>query len=126
MVKLLGGFDSQGVTITQGQYLALQKLYGYHKEEPDPNWKAPPPPPPRKAWEAPRRPLPEPKNDGHIMLQAGADRNMFREAERDGLRIVAWLAKHADPGEDPLKTVVQMAIESGWDVDPEDVDWIEE
>lgn len=59
------------------------------------------------------------------MYQAGADVNMMRHAEEDGLRIVAWLAQHMEPGADPLKTIVQMAIDAGWDVDPVDAEWAE-
>lgn len=53
--------------------------------------------------------------------EVGADRNMLRYAAHDGLRIMAWLARSAETGEDPLKLVIRMAIDQGFDVDPEDV-----
>jgi hypothetical protein len=56
-------------------------------------------------------------------MQAGADRNMVRHAESDGIRLIAWLAKYVPEGEDPLKTLVQLAVDAGWDVDPSDVTW---
>lgn len=36
-----------------------------------------------------------------------------------------WLAKYVPPGEDPLRHLVQLAVNAGWDVDPEDVEWAE-
>jgi hypothetical protein len=47
----------------------------------------------------------------------------MRAAEHDGLRILAWLARHAEPGEDPLKLVVRMASDVGCDIDPADESW---
>lgn len=55
-------------------------------------------------------------------LQSGADVNMMRHAETDGLRIMAWLARYVPAGEDPLKTVV-LAMAEKYDVDPADVAW---
>lgn len=57
--------------------------------------------------------------------QAGADRNAARHAAADGLRLLAWLARYVDTGEDPLRTLVQLAVDAGLDVDPEDVEWSE-
>jgi len=59
-------------------------------------------------------------------FQAGADRNLFREATVDGLRLIAWISKYTSPGEDPLKTLIQFAIEANIPVAPEDVDWANE
>jgi hypothetical protein len=101
MLSLVGGgMRHGGVAVTSDEYLRLCRLYGIFQED--------------RTTSAGR------------FAQAGADVSVFRAAELDGLRIVAWLAKHIEPGQDPLKTIVQMAIEYGLDVDPADVDWIEE
>ena len=60
------------------------------------------------------------------LSQAGADCNMFRHAEHDGLRVIAWLAKYVEPGQDPLKEIVKMAVDRRYDVNPSDVIWAEE
>ena len=57
------------------------------------------------------------------IMQHGATRNMLRHAEADGLRMVAWFARFIPPGEDPLKYLVQLVAERGWDIAPEDVAW---
>lgn len=57
------------------------------------------------------------------IMQHGATRNMLRHAEADGLRMVAWFARFIPPGEDPLKYLVQLTVERGWDITPEDVAW---
>lgn len=101
MISLLGtGMRHRGVAVSRDEYLRLYDLYGFVQVE-------------RTA------------KAGKI-LQLGADQVMFREAELDGLRIVAWLAKYVEPGRDPMKTIVRMAIDAGFDVDPSDVEWIEE
>jgi hypothetical protein len=58
-----------------------------------------------------------------VFFQGGADINLFRHAECDGLRIMAWLARYVPAGEDPLKTVIEMAIAAEFDVDPGDVEY---
>jgi hypothetical protein len=63
------------------------------------------------------------KPEDNVFVQAGTDRNVMRHAEFDGLRMMAWLAQYVEPGQDPLRTLVQLAIEAGIDVMPEDVDW---
>jgi hypothetical protein len=106
----------------------LCKLYGFVQEKPRERPPEPAPLGPKatsderrdhenrvrawKAWSDPRR-----------FHQAGADANMMRYAEEDGLRIVAWLAKFVEPGSDPLKALVSLAADAGWDVDPVDVAW---
>lgn len=59
----------------------------------------------------------------HPLTQAGSDRNVIREAECDGLRLIAWLAKFVPAGEDPLKTLIQIADEAGCNVSYEDISW---
>ncbi len=138
MIALLGpGILAGSVVFTRDQFKAVKDLYGFKPE--GPNKKPPAPKPPKKEdfdvpykyedalrnhkkamegwdkWEDPK--------DFH---QAGADRNALRHAEADGLRLLAWIAKYVPKGEDPLKTLVQMAMNSGFDVDPSDCTWAEE
>lgn len=91
-LELLGGFERNGVLLTNDQIRSLRKLYEIQPES-------------------------------NLLMEAGADRNMFREAEQDGLRIVAWLSKFVEPGEDPLKAVILMAADAGWDVSSEDYEY---
>lgn len=135
MAELLGARHFGGVAVTDDELRAIQKLYGFVKEPP--NKKPDPPEPPRREsfgsewWkydEAVRqheRALQYLENwkDPQPLMQAGADKNAMRHAEADGLRVIAWLAKYLQPGEDPLKYVVQMATGLGLDIDPQDLDW---
>ena len=66
------------------------------------------------------------KSEDHPLMEAGARRNAFREAEADGLRLLAWLAKYVPVGSDPLKTLVGLASEAGLDVEPEDSEWADD
>ena len=137
-VSVCGGELRRGsVAISRDEYRSLQRVYGFVDES---SRLRPEPPvePTRKdfpadrafddamrqyrsayaSWEAWTDPRP--------FFQAGADVSMLRYAEVDGLRIVAWLARvmrGTAPGADPLKAVVQLAIDAGWDVDPADVSW---
>ena len=65
------------------------------------------------------------KSEKNPLMQAGAIRNALREASCDGLRMLAWLAKYVPAGEDPVKTLVQLAVEAGFDVPSEDIEWTE-
>lgn len=58
-------------------------------------------------------------------MQAGADRNAIRHAQCDGLRMVAWIAKFVPAGMDPLKTLIGLAVDGGFDVSPEDIEFAE-
>lgn len=103
VMQLLGGkLRSASVTISTDEYNALCRLYGFQSERSGANAAA-------------------------AMMQAGADRNLMRHAEADGVRIVAWLAKamRGTSGVDPLREVVRLAIDAEWDVDPADVEWAE-
>lgn len=65
--------------------------------------------------------------DGLRRLYATADdRNVFRLAERDGLRVLAFLARYLNAGEDPLKLVIRLAADADYDVSPDDVEWADE
>lgn len=137
MVQLLGsGITDGGVILSRDEFEAVKKLYGYKREKP--NKKPPPPEPPKRedfdgSWkfEQAQR-THEAALKAHAMwtdpmplMQAGADRNAMRHAEADGLRLLAWIAKFVSPGEDPLKTLVQLAGDAGYDVDPADTEWAE-
>jgi len=99
--KLLGGTRYGPVTATTDEMRHLRRLYGYVKEKGQ-----------------------GPNDPALRLLQAGADRNLFRHAEVDGLRIVAWFAKYLEPGEDPLRWLIQRLAEVGaYDLDPNDVEW---
>lgn len=98
MMRFLGSGESRGaVSMTRDEFAAVKRMYGY-------------------APESGNGPVRE-------FMQAGADRNALRRAEADGLRLVAWLARYVPSGEDPLKTLIQVASDAGFDVDPEDFDW---
>jgi hypothetical protein len=111
MIKLLGfGVTSDSVTLTTDEFRSIHKLYGFKPEKPDSN---------------PSAPEPSRQGSTHPIMQAGADRNSIRHAESDGLRMVGWIAKFLPEGEDPVKALIQLAVDAGWDVDPEDVTWVE-
>jgi hypothetical protein len=135
MGQLLGvGMVSSSVAMSKSEFKAVQKLYGYVPEKP--NEKPPPPPLPVRAdfkseWDFTKA-LENHKlalkdhtkwTDPRPLYQAGADRNTVRHAEADGLRLLAWIAKYVPEGEDPLKTLVQLASEAGFEVDPADAAW---
>jgi len=133
-----GGLRREGVAVSSDEKRALERLYGFVPEKP--NTKPEAPPAPRreefpkewpggrdyayamKAHEAIVKALAK-WQDPLPMLQGGADINLMRHAEVDGLRLIAWLAKHINSSEDPLKVLIELAANAGWDVDPQDVDW---
>ena len=142
MIHILGlGLTHKGMAISQSEYRALQKFYGYEEEKPTEKPEPPEPPTPPAAnapyldrlnYDAALRAHKEKLrvhnawSDPKDLMQAGANRNMMRHAEADGLRVMVWIAKFLSPGEDPVKTLVQLAIEAGWDVDPDEVTWLYE
>ena len=62
--------------------------------------------------------------DENVLVAAGAKRNCFRAAERDGLRCIAILAQYCEEGEDPVRLMSAGLAELGFDIhldeDPED------
>ena len=111
-----GGLVHEGLALTNDEVRALRKLYGYEprkrphlSEEEEPSY-------PYGSRDKSQK-----VEDFH---QAGADRNLIRHAQLDGLRLVAWLAKYVDKDEDPLAFLVSVMADSGMDVDIEDVDWV--
>lgn len=140
MMQLLGSHLYKGISMTPDEFRAIQKLYGF-KPEPPVEKPAPPVAPQKEDFkgehanwdyqDALRRheqalKAHENWQSPQEFLQAGADRNAMKHAEADGLRIIAWLAKFVPVGEDPLKTVVQLASDAGYDVDSEDLSWAQE
>jgi len=63
--------------------------------------------------------------DDNSLVQARNETASLRLAQRDGLRIIAWLSKFCEPGQDPLKVIVPLLSEAGYGVEPEDLDWAE-
>lgn len=150
LLQLLGGQSSEDIALTAGQMQAIHKLYGFvpekpHKKPPAPVKPTEPTEPTRPSgayspeYAAARRlydselRLYEAALERHAnwedpreFMQRGADRNAIRHARSDGMRMLAWIAGHLQPGDDPVKTLVRLAVDAGWDVDPEDIDWAEE
>ena len=138
MMTLLGaGLQAGGIMLGRDEVKALAKLYGFKPEKPQerpPKPERQPDPEGTSAWErreADRRHEAavaawKAWTDPSEFYQAGADRNMIRHAEHDGLRLIAWLAKYVPEGEDPLKTLIQLAVDAGYDVDPQDVSYAAE
>ena len=52
----------------------------------------------------------------HPLMLAGAVRNLKRWAENDGLRVMAVLGQHLEPGEDPVELVQRGLRALGFDV----------
>lgn len=140
LIDLLGGGERhESVTLSTDEMKHVRRLYQFVEEPPQSRPPEPEKPKPPTgddrspaAWKAhdeAMRAYEEAKRawdtwrDPRVFMQAGADRNAFRYAAADGLRIVAWLARYMEPGADPLKTIVQLACENGFDVDPEDSEW---
>jgi hypothetical protein len=134
-IALLGGERYESVAFSYDECSALQRLYGVdtaraerearafaeaeHQEAMARHKAAMAK---RDPWD---RPLPAPalEADGTAAFAvAGAGRNLFRHAEADGLRMVAAMARFLQPGDDPVRALVALMAEAGWDV-REDPDW---
>jgi len=91
MAKLFGG-ESCGVNgFTHDEIKSLEQLYGF-----------------------------DPEADENPLMAAGSRRNLFRYATRDGLRVMAFLARYCEPGEDPVQLVAEGLVELGYDCELED------
>lgn len=139
MMQLLGvGGTFENVAFSRSEIKNLKKLYGFEAEKP--NKKPPPPEAPKREdfgsdWDFERAERDHKEalkrhadwKDPLPLMQAGADRNLYRHVRGDGLRLAAYIAKFCQPGEDPLKVLIRMAIDAGdYAVDPEDAAWAEE
>jgi hypothetical protein len=118
----------RAASLSGDEFEALKRLYGYVPEKPHKRPPEPTNPGPsasyaelqkykdaKRAWDVWEDPRP--------LMQAGADRNLLRHAEMDGIRLIAWIARFVEPGSDPLKTLITLASDAGWDVDPEDFEF---
>lgn len=134
-IDLLGGGTvHEGVRLSQTEVDRLRELYGYRVEPPH-DRPAPPVAPDRSHYECEYDYQREVKKyedalrvherwvDPRGFHQVGADRNMIRHAQCDGLRIVAWLSRYVEPGDDPLRSLVGLLSGAGIDIEPSDVAW---
>lgn len=94
MVDLFGGSFVDGVSFSRDQQRELFRMY---KVTP---------------------PSPEQPN----LFQEGAWRNCTRYARTDGYRLVAFLARYCEEGEDPLSVVKRAMADAGYDVELTDYD----
>jgi hypothetical protein len=60
---------------------------------------------------------------GAELMLAGNVRNLMRQTEVDGLRIMAMIAKWLKEGQDPAKLLVALADKAGLTIEPELVEW---
>jgi hypothetical protein len=135
-INLLGGHRCEGVAISRDQLRALERLYEFdlagsvekaraHAQKAHDaaiaNYEA------AKAkcgpWDRPPE-LPQPLNlDAAAKLHGGRDiRNLMRHAEADGMRLIAAIARHLSPGDDPVRLLLSLMAQAGFDV-TEDPGW---
>lgn len=57
------------------------------------------------------------------LLQAGMQRDLARSIDSDGRRIVAYLARFVEPGQDPLAFIISIMNEARIDIPAEDLDY---
>ncbi len=129
VIKLLGpGIHAESLVLSRDEFRAIQKLYGYTKEKPTQRPPEPVDPGHDAAWDV-KLEYKQVKyvwdhwKDPCAMMQAGADRNTLRHAHHDGMRLICWLARYIDPDKDPLKVLIQVVADAGWDVDASDLAW---
>lgn len=92
MIELLGQYARQdGVAFTAEQVKNLKKIYDFDE------------------------------SDDNILTQAGDQRNLMRYVQADGMRVMAFLARYLEPGEDPVRVVQDLFMQTGFDVP--DFDW---
>ncbi len=147
MISLLGGFRHQCVTLSKTEVKNLSKFYGFDpdhakreaakshqqsieevKAHNEASLKAP-------SWDrGPLMPLPTEQDRSNVekFLQAGDTRNLFREVETEGMRLMAYLSHFLQEGEDPVTFVHNLCRDAGYDttrtgfVEPDDPDWEDE
>ena len=137
LIQFFGSGPSyEGTYTTTDEYRALQRVYGFH-DETLPEIREPTKPDTSrmtysqkeyalKQYEEALAASRSPKNREEIQsfLQAGSDLALMRHARNDGLRMIFWLSRYLEPGQDPVKLLISMAVASGFDVDPGDVDYM--
>lgn len=138
MAQILGSVHYEGAEFSLTQYKQLCRLYGVtdakreemvaesramHEgrvasyNEDLQAWKA------GTLFQEPEAPKPFDEAGIRRWYERGDARNMFRHAQHDGLRVMAFLSRFLEPGEDPVKMLIQMAVDAGFDVDPSDIEW---
>lgn len=139
-IDLLGGYRYESVTFSTDELRALERLYEFdlsksvnearhHAEEAHAaavvQYEA------AKAasspWNWPTIHPPKPPDlAGAARWQRSGDiRNLMRHAEADGLRLIGAIARYLSPGEDPVKILLSLMAQAGFDVQ-EDPDWYNE
>ena len=56
------------------------------------------------------------QHDDNVLMNAGAEVRAWREAQTDGLRLMAFLAEYLERGEDPVVYVARMLADAGYEV----------
>lgn len=51
-----------------------------------------------------------------LLMEAGSTRNLLRAAKADGLRLIAFIARFCEPGEDPVKFLARVLLDQGYDI----------
>lgn len=86
-IALLGGFNHGSVCVTRDQEDRFRKIYGFTSRR------------------------------GRTALEnAGDIRNLMRYADIDGLRVMAFLSRYLEPGEDPVRLLQNALSDAGYDV----------
>lgn len=55
-------------------------------------------------------------DEGNDLQRAAAELNTLRQARVDGLRMAAVLGRFLEPGQDPVRLLVELLGEAGYDV----------
>ena len=90
ILKILGGESYEGNVFTKSQVQQLARVYGFD--------------------------LSTASSQAPELERAANVRNLMRHVKSDGMRLMAILAKWCEPGEDPVKVLVRMAADNGYDV----------
>jgi hypothetical protein len=138
LIQLLGGSRQDGVVFTTDQVRALETLYGFNFKEAAEgatayaeerhqkaveDHEAFMADPDVSAWAKRDRKAPKPPSQSiSEFIVAGSERNMFRAVKEDGMRAIALFSKFLEPGQDPVKLLVQLMDQAGWDVG-DHVEW---
>lgn len=90
VLKILGGESYEGNSFTHSQVKQLARVYGFD--------------------------LSKSSSSAVGLERAGTVRNLMRNVKSDGMRLMAVLAKWCEAGEDPVKVLIRMAADNGYDV----------
>jgi len=140
MIELFGGASFEGVSFSLDEYRAMEKVYSmdatasgeeaaafskeiYEKALKEYEAKMADPSLSRWEKEKLRKPAPPDLEGVKTLFKKGSQRNLMRYAREDGLRLMGVLSRYLESGEDPVKLVLRLMVDVGYDV-PEDFDWI--